>query len=267
MHSFSNTPNRFYNWFFAPIREAPGPGPPAYHRGGVGEPLGGQGVAPPPHPKKSKPRICVYILCRAKWSAFCEKFLIKVEILFAGYATSHPPTSFLLRVWPCPCMWRLSDFLKYQSNVPNLFSSFISHRFQYCSLSVIFETASHQIWSADCEPLHSAPERMIYCDHLARSRTGIWSPLFWARQERGWGYRCRRSSPNNLVCWPTSVVALRAEGGAWLMLLLGPLDSGLWLFPGICYLYKARMRRKPSLATCRIDHLWGYNGLLNFPSP
>ena len=50
---------------------------------------------------------------------------------------------------------------------------------------------------------------------------------------------------------------IRPEGRAWLMLRLGPLDSGVWLFAGICYLYKARLRRKPSLATCRIDRIWG----------
>ena len=36
------------------------------------------------------------------------------------------------------------------------------------------------------------------------------------------------------------------EGRSWLMLRLGLLDSGVWLFAGICYLYQARLRRKPS---------------------
>ena len=100
---------------------------------------------------------------------------------------------------------------------------------------------------------------MIISDHLARSRTGIWSPLFGhARREAGcpavgglvrivWFFRQFRS-------------LVRPWGRAWLMLRLGPLDSGVWLFAGICFLYKARLRRKPSLATCRIDRIWGYIG-------
>ena len=51
---------------------------------------------------------------------------------------------------------------------------------------------------------------------------------------------------------------VRPKGRAWLMLRPGPLDSWVWLLLGICYLYKARLRRKPSLATCRIDRLCGY---------
>ena len=86
---------------------------------------------------------------------------------------------------------------------------------------------------------------MIISDHLARSRTGIWSPLFGhARGEPG----CPAVGGLVRIVWFFGQFRslVRPEGRAWLMLRLGPLDSGVWLFPGICYLYKARLRRKPS---------------------
>ena len=94
--------------------------------------------------------------------------------------------------------------------------------------------------------------------YLARSRTGIWSPLFGhARREAG----CPAVGGLVRIVWFFGQFRslVRPGGRAWLMLRLGPLDSGVWLFAGICFLYKARLRRKPSLATCRIDRIWGYS--------
>ena len=88
------------------------------------------------------------------------------------------------------------------------------------------DSASHPIWSANWVPLRRAPEPMIISDHLARSRTGIWSPLFWTRQERGWRSCGGRSSPDSLVLWPFRLL-VRPEGRAWLMLRFGPQGSGV----------------------------------------
>ena len=94
---------------------------------------------------------------------------------------------------------------------------------------------------------------MIISDLLARSRTEIWSPLFGhARREAGgpavdglvrivWFFGQFRS-------------LVRPEGRAWLMLRLGPHDSGVWLFAGICYFYKSRLRRKPSWLPVALIH-------------
>ena len=70
----------------------------------------------------------------------------------------------------------------------------------------------------------------------------VWDlkPFVWPCQERGWRCCCGRSSQDNLVLGQLRFL-LRPKRFAWLM-YRGPLDSGVWLSPGICYLYKARLR-------------------------
>ena len=81
-------------------------------------------------PKKSLPRIYVYVLVHAKWSEFCENFrihletsfLIIVEIYLLDTLPPLPQPHSPLRVWPCPCMPRLCDYK---------FLNFFSFRFLF----------------------------------------------------------------------------------------------------------------------------------------
>ena len=89
------------------------------------------------------------------------------------------------------------------------------------------DSACHPILSANWVPLRLAPEPMIISDHIARSRMGVWSPLFWARQERAWRSCCRRSSPDSLVRWPISAV-----GTFWVTRLADVAPRSSW-FPSM----------------------------------
>ena len=78
---------------------------------------------------------------------------------------------------------------------------------------------------------------------------GIRSPLFGhSRMEAGGPAVCDLVR----IIWFVGQFRLlvRPEGRAWLMLRLGPHDSGVWLFAGIC-----EVAKKALVATCRIDPL------------
>ena len=91
---------------------------------------------------------------------------------------------------------------------------------------------------------------MIISDHLVR---GSEAPCFGhARRDAG----CPAVGGLVWIVWFFGQFRslVRPGGRAWLMLRLGPHDSGVWLFAGTCYLYKARLRRKPSWLPVALIH-------------
>ena len=88
---------------------------------------------------------------------------------------------------------------------------------------------------------------------LSRAGTKFYSGMFWTLPHSLF----LQQFTGNFLLFKAGGVERRAP-------LWGLTGSGvLWdllLFQGICYVYTARLRRKPSLATCRIDRLWGYEG-------